>query len=80
MLPNLILGENAFPEYVQDEANGATLAQAVAALLDDGPERRRQIEALAKIAEKMLLPGGETPSGAAAEAIRRYGGVRAPLA
>ena len=69
VLPNLILGENAFPEFVQDEANGATLAQAVAALLDDGPERRRQVEALAKISEKMLLPTGETPSGAAAEAI-----------
>ncbi|MBB4198181.1 lipid-A-disaccharide synthase [Rhodoblastus sphagnicola] len=69
VLPNLILGENAFPEFLQDEANGATLAQAVAALLDDGPERRRQLEALAKLAEKMLLPSGQTPSDAAADAI-----------
>jgi lipid-A-disaccharide synthase len=69
VLPNLILGENAFPEFLQDEANGETLARAVAALLEDGPERRRQIDALAKLSEKMLLPGGETPSGATAEAI-----------
>ncbi|MCW2282862.1 lipid-A-disaccharide synthase [Rhodoblastus acidophilus] len=69
VLPNLILGENAFPEFLQDEANGETLAQAVAALLDDGPARRRQVEALTKISEKMLLPSGETPSGAAAEAV-----------
>jgi lipid-A-disaccharide synthase len=31
VLPNLILGENAFPEFLQDEANGETLARAVAA-------------------------------------------------
>jgi lipid-A-disaccharide synthase len=69
VLPNLILGENAFPEFLQDEANGEALAQAVAALLDDGPARRRQVEALTKISEKMVLPSGETPSGAAAGAI-----------
>jgi lipid-A-disaccharide synthase len=69
VLPNLILGENAFPEFLQAEANGETLARAVAALLDDGPERRRQTEALAKIADKMRLPNGQTPSGAAADAI-----------
>lgn len=69
VLPNLILGENAFPEFLQDEASGETLAQEVAALLDDGPARRRQVEALAKISEKMLLPSGETPSGAAADAV-----------
>jgi len=69
VLPNLILGENAFPEFLQDEANGDTLADAVAALLDDGPARRRQVGALAKISNKMRLPSGETPSDAAAVAI-----------
>jgi lipid-A-disaccharide synthase len=69
VLPNLILGENAFPELLQDAANGATLAQAVAALLDDRAERRRQLAALAKISEKMFLADGQSPSRAAAEAI-----------
>jgi len=78
VLPNLILGENAFPEYLQDEADGETLARAVAALLDDGPERRRQVEALAKLPGKMLLPGGQTPSGAAADAIIALAGAGKP--
>ncbi|MCW2316837.1 lipid-A-disaccharide synthase [Rhodoblastus acidophilus] len=78
VLPNLILGENAFPEYLQDEADGETLARAVAALLDDGPERRRQVEALAKLSGKMLLPGGQTPSGAAADAIIALAGAGKP--
>ncbi|PPQ39682.1 lipid-A-disaccharide synthase [Rhodoblastus acidophilus] len=78
VLPNLILGENAFPEYLQDEADGQTLARAVAALLDDGPERRRQVEALAKLSDKMLLPGGQTPSGAAADAIIALAGGGKP--
>jgi lipid-A-disaccharide synthase len=69
VLPNLILGENAYPEFLQGQAEGAILAEAVAALLDDGPERRRQTEALAKLADRMLLPGGMTPSDAAAGAI-----------
>jgi lipid-A-disaccharide synthase len=69
VLPNLILGENAFPEYLQDQAEGATLAQAVAALLDDGPERRRQLASLARLDQAMLLPDGEKPSEAAARAI-----------
>ena len=69
VLPNLILGENAYPEFLQEQAEGAILAEAVAALLDDGPDRRRQTEALARLADKMLLPGGQTPSGAAASAI-----------
>jgi len=77
VLPNLILGENAYPEFLQDEANGEILARELAALLEDGPARRRQIEALKKISEKMLLPSGETPSGAAAEAILAL--ARAPL-
>ncbi len=69
VLPNLILGENAFPEYLQDQAEGAPLAEAVAALLDDGPARRKQLEALAQLAGKMLLPGGQAPSDAAAAAV-----------
>jgi len=69
VLPNLILGDNAFPEFLQDEANGETLAQAVNAVLDDGPARSRQIAALAQLAGKMALPGGQTPSDAAADAI-----------
>jgi len=78
VLPNLILGENAYPEYLQDEADGQTLARAVAALLDDGPERRRQVEALAKLSDKMLLAGGQTPSGAAADAIIALAGAGKP--
>jgi lipid-A-disaccharide synthase len=69
VLPNLILGENAFPEFLQDDANPETLARELAAVLDAGAARDQQVAALAKISEKMLLPCGQTPSAAAAAAI-----------
>jgi lipid-A-disaccharide synthase len=69
VLPNLILGEKAFPEYLQEQAEGAQLAAALAEILDDGPERRRQLAALDKLEGRMVLPEGALPSEAAARAI-----------
>ena len=74
LLPNLILGENAYPEYLQEQAEGASLARALAEIIEDGPERRRQLAALARIEEKMVLPGGVQPSEAAARAICELAG------
>ena len=45
--PNIILGEMAFPEPLQDEANGAALAAKLGEIIEDSPERRRQLEAVA---------------------------------
>ena len=66
VLPNLILGENAFPEFIQEDCTPQKLMAALAPLLEDSPERLRQLAALKKIREKMALPSG-TPSEKAAD-------------
>jgi lipid-A-disaccharide synthase len=68
VLANLVLGANAFPEFIQEDCTPAKLSAALAPLLKDTPERANQIAALAKIREKMFLPEG-TPSGKAAEIV-----------
>jgi len=69
VLPNLILGENALPEFLQEEADAAHLAGALLQVLDDGPQRRAQLAALDRLEELMLLPCAAHPSDKAAEAI-----------
>lgn len=71
VLANLVLGRNAFPEYLQENCNPETLAAALKPLLGDTPERKAQLEALAHIPERLLLREG-TPSEAAARIIRRF--------
>jgi lipid-A-disaccharide synthase len=68
VLANLVLGVNAFPEFIQEDCTPAKLSAAVAPLLKNTPERANQVAALAKIREKMFLPEG-TPSGKAAEIV-----------
>jgi len=68
VLANLVLGANAFPEFIQEDCTPAKLSAALAPLLSDTPERASQVAALAKIRERMFLPEG-TPSGKAAEIV-----------
>jgi lipid-A-disaccharide synthase len=68
LLPNLILGERAIPEKLQRECAPSALGSELAALLRDGPERRAQVEALARLDRLMRLPNGE-PSEHAAQAV-----------
>lgn len=67
VLPNLVLGERAFPEYIQEDCTPQKLARAVADLLDDSDARRLQLAALDKVPENLSLDSG-TPSEAAARA------------
>lgn len=69
VLPNLILSQNAMPEFVQAECGPDTLAEALAPLLGDGPARGKQCLALARIDSLMRLPGDEEPSRAAARIV-----------
>ncbi len=69
VLPNLILGENAFPELLQEKAEAAPLAEALEGIVDDSPERRRQLAALDRLKERMLLADDARPSEKAAQAI-----------
>jgi lipid-A-disaccharide synthase len=72
VLANLVLGENAFPEYHQEAATPAALARAVRQLLSDTPERRAQRAALARIPDLMRIEGGKEPSEAAAAIVLDY--------
>lgn len=67
VLANLILGENAFPEFLQENCVPEKLAPALAAVLDDGAARQSQVNALARISERMQA-AGPTPSLVAADA------------
>lgn len=78
VLANLVLGDNAFPEFIQQDCTVANLAGALGPLLRDSPERRAQISALGKIAARMDT-GDETPSERAARIVLSVisGAVRA---
>jgi lipid-A-disaccharide synthase len=71
VLPNLVLGENAFPELIQERCTPVKLADALATILDEGEARTRQLDALARIPDRLLLPRG-TPSEAAADIVLDY--------
>jgi lipid-A-disaccharide synthase len=71
VLPNLVLGENAFPEFIQENCTPAKLASALAPLIDDGPAREKQLAALARIPARLHLPRG-MPSEAAADVVLHY--------
>jgi len=69
VLANLVLGENVFPEFIQEDCTPEKLAGALLPLLTEGsPERERQLKGLSRIPEKMLLDG-TTPSEQAAETV-----------
>ena len=71
VLANLVLGDNAFPEFIQDACTAPNLASAIEALLDDTPARAAQLAALARIPER-LATGAVSPSALAAEIVLRY--------
>ncbi len=49
ILANLVIGENVVPEFMQDDCTPQSLADALVPLLSDTPERRRQLDAFAKL-------------------------------
>jgi lipid-A-disaccharide synthase len=71
VLPNLILGENAVPEFLQEQANPRALSEALASLLGDGPAREAQLSAFALVRER-ILAAGANPSARAAKIILDY--------
>ena len=63
-LANLVLGERAFPELMQEACVPDQLAPTLAALLSDTPERSAQLAALARVVPAMST--GTPPAIAAA--------------
>ena len=80
VLANLVLGENAFPEYLQEDCTPEKLAAGLKPLLSATPERECQLGALARMQREMLL-NGERPSDRAACVVLRIlqGGRREAL-
>lgn len=71
VLANLVLGENAFPEFIQEQCTEEFMAPALLALLRDTPERAAQLTALKRIPDELRLTHG-TPSEAAARVVLAY--------
>lgn len=68
ILANLVLGENVVPEFLQEDCTPDRLAAALVPLLRDTPERRRQVEAFARLDDIMEI-GKSAPAMRAAEIV-----------
>jgi lipid-A-disaccharide synthase len=66
LLPNLILGERAIPEFLQRECTPERLATALAELVANGEPRQAQLAALSRLDDLMRLDDGAAPSARAA--------------
>ncbi|HWZ10747.1 MAG TPA: lipid-A-disaccharide synthase [Xanthobacteraceae bacterium] len=67
ILANLVIGERIVPEFLQRDCRPERLADALAPLLADTPERSRQIEGFAKLDHIMAVD--TAPSGKAAATV-----------
>jgi lipid-A-disaccharide synthase len=68
ILANLVLEENVFPEFIQEDCTADKLTNALLPLFGETPEREYQLDGLKRIAGKMLL-ANTTPSERAAETV-----------
>jgi lipid-A-disaccharide synthase len=71
VLANLVLGENVYPEYLQEDCTPERLAAALAPLLQHTPAREQQLARLRRVPDLMRLPAG-SPSEAAASIVSDY--------
>lgn len=79
VLPNLVLGDNAFPEFIQERCTPHLLAAALGDVLRAGPVREAQRKALARLPAALALPAASA-SDAAAEIVLRYAKKKADAA
>jgi lipid-A-disaccharide synthase len=68
VLANLVLGENVMPEYLQRQASPDRLAAALSSLMADTPERRKQLDAFARL-DAIMGIGTTAPSEKAAAVV-----------
>ncbi|MDP3603222.1 MAG: lipid-A-disaccharide synthase, partial [Bosea sp. (in: a-proteobacteria)] len=67
ILPNLILGRNVVPEFLQADATAPALADQLEAVLAEGPGRDLQLAGFAEV-ETIMRSAGESPAANAVEA------------
>jgi len=72
ILANLVLGENIVPEFHQEECTAERLVPAIRSVLDDTSERRRQLDAFAKL--DAIMATGRQPSQLAADIVIEHFG------
>jgi lipid-A-disaccharide synthase len=68
ILANLVIGENVVQELLQEDCTPEKLAAALAAVVGDTEQRRRQIEAFGRLDQIMKI-GGTPPSAKAAALV-----------
>lgn len=68
-LTNVIVGDHALPEFIDDDATPEALAAALEKLLGDTPERTRQAQAFARLTEIMTPTANFDPNREAAQAV-----------
>lgn len=69
VLPNIILGKNAIPQFLDEEVQPEVLCGHLADLLSDSEARKKQLAEMAHLDEVMRLPGGASQSGKAADVV-----------
>ena len=75
ILANLVIGENIVPELLQEDCTPEKLAAALVPLIGDTPERRRQVEAFARL-DAIMEIGSRAPAARAADIV--LGSLRRP--
>ncbi len=70
ILPNLVLGQNVVPEFLQEFCTVPALTKALSDAIDDGPARRRQEAAFARLDDIFGITG-PSPSARAADVVLR---------
>ncbi len=68
ILPNIILGENVVPEFLQQHCTADALTRSLGDIIPDGLRRQAQIDAFTRL-EGILSLAGDTPSRRAALAV-----------
>lgn len=75
ILPNLILGENVVPEFIQEACTAEALAYALVGVIEDGPNRERQTEAFSRL-DEVMQTGAAPPSARAAAVVLAMTGTQ----
>ena len=68
ILANIVIGENVVPEFIQQDCTAAKLAPALREILSYSPQRRRQLEAFARL-DTVMSTGYQPPSVRAADIV-----------